>query len=436
MRNVPDGSSFDSARGDKVVVEFRINPSTAVSVVEGVVGFNPAQLQFDGLDMGGSPFDLSIKQTVENSSIGITRAKLHPQGVKTDALIAKITFKVLGRSGVSELTLTKADAVFNCGSIHPSVKGVKIGFGSGVCLSGQLGVWPNCEVVESYSRNDATPPTTAQQTTSSKNTTLPATKAKISSIKADPQYTRFTVSATTSTASKVHLTYGTNKDALTAQTPFTGVGMKHSITVDEGLTPGSEIFYKIIAVNDTSTTVSDVQSVSLSGFAVKLTVIDSNLTAIPNQQLTMEPSGLKTSSDDNGIATFNHLAPGDYTVGFSKAGKPYRQHVTIFGNLKTNTDGIQVADEQRVALVFDGYTQQPAAALWVIVVLAAILAILIAGVVVWALRHKFAIRTFVARLSRQDAKAASLHLTASRTTSDVNGATAEDPVGSDKGNRR
>ncbi len=118
------------AMDGNVTVAVRINPGSAVTVVQTTINFNPAHLEYVSINTSASPFDTNVQQTVGASSITTVRAKLDPSGISTDSLIAEITFRALQSSGSSALTVSDANAAFDGNYTNPSTSGATITFTS------------------------------------------------------------------------------------------------------------------------------------------------------------------------------------------------------------------------------------------------------------------------------------------------------------------
>lgn len=129
-------ASSSVVNNGNITLNLRINPTTAVTVVEATVNFNPASLQFVSVNSSSSPFDATVQQTVPSSTIKIARAKLDSACVSTDALITSITFKALPYTGSSPVTLTAANAAYDGTYTNPSASGATVNFAPGSCPVG------------------------------------------------------------------------------------------------------------------------------------------------------------------------------------------------------------------------------------------------------------------------------------------------------------
>jgi hypothetical protein len=392
------------AHGSNVTLSLRINPTTPVTVVQATVNFNSASLQYVGIDSSSSPFDTSVQQTVSANSIQITRAKLDPNGISTDALIANITFKAIPYTGSSPVTLTGANAAYNGTYTNPSATGATVNFTPGTCPSGQVGTPPNCTTPAPTGGGTTTPPkTTPTPTNPTPATPTPATTGSSSQStlavptvdSEDTSYTTFKVVAKTNVAAQARLVYGVKSDALNTQTDLTKSGTTHTLSVTDGLAPGSQIFYKVVSTDGKVTKETAVRSITLKGLSVKVALLDKNLKALTNQKVTLLPTNIESKSDGNGEAIFDGISAGDYTVQMVSGGKTYQQHITVVSNIVTYND-VETSAQQSLAVIFDAYTAPVVVfPLWIWIVIGAVLLLAIFIVVSW--RKNGIVRTLYTR---------------------------------------
>lgn len=121
-------ASSSATQDDNITFGLRINPGTAVTVVQATINFNPAQLEYVSIDASSSPFTVQVQQDTGASSITIVRAILNPSGVSSDSLIANITFTALASSGTGSLTLSDVNAAFDGSYTNPSASGAAVTF--------------------------------------------------------------------------------------------------------------------------------------------------------------------------------------------------------------------------------------------------------------------------------------------------------------------
>jgi len=368
-------ASQTSIVGSNLTVNLRINPGTAVTVVQATVNFDPAKLQYVSINASNSPFDASVQQTVGGSSIQISRAKLDSAGVSSDSLIASITFKSLVSSGSSGITLSNANAAYNGAYTDPSVTNATVTFSPGTCPTGQTGTPPNCKAAVTPTKPTTTTPTTTTPTTPKPTVSTPATTPtptptpgkQVVSVpkitKQDVAYTKVVIEVSTEQDVRVMVRYGSSKDNLNIQSPLTEVGKTHSVTLDQGLSPAMNLFYQVVAQGAQGvTSQTDVQSIQTKGLSVKLALLGENLAPLRNQEVTIQPLGITGRSDGDGFVTFDSLPPGDFTAAVTYDGVEYAQHVGVVSNVET-TDAGQSSAVLGVAVVYSGLQPKPTSVL-------------------------------------------------------------------------
>jgi len=365
-------ASQTSIVNSNLTVNLRINPGTAVTVVQATVNFDPAKLQYVSINASSSPFDASVQQTVGGSSIQISRAKLDSAGVSTDSLIASITFKSLVSSGSSGITLSNANAAYNGTYTDPSTTNATVTFSPGTCPTGQTGTPPNCKAAVTPTKPTTTTPTTSKPSTSTPTPTpattptptpTPTVGKPVVSVpkiaKQDIAYTKVVIEASTEQDVQVLVRYGSSKDNLNIQSPLTEIGKKHAITLDQGLSPAMNLFYRVIAQGTQGVTAqTEIQSIQTKGLAVKLALLGENLVPLRNQEVTIQPLGVTGKSDGDGFVTFDSLPPGDFTAAVTYDGVEYAQHVGVVSNVETTEAG-QNSAVLGVAVVYTGLQPKP-----------------------------------------------------------------------------
>lgn len=348
-------------QGSNVTLGLRISPGTAVTVVQATINFDPSKLQYVGVNAGASPFDTNVQQTVGASSVTIVRAKLDPGGVATDSLIANIIFKALPYSGSSTVTLSGANAAFEGSYTGPGVSGATITFTPGSCPSGQTGTPPNCQTPTPSAGGSTSKPTGSNQqpaTTSQPNqsdTEKPeASKLEAPTITAENwQYTIAKISVSTKTSTQVFVQYGLKRDDLKFKTDLSAAGTTHTLMLSR-LAPGTDFFYIIVAEEGEATAQTDIHTARTKGLALRVALLDSQLSPITHQAVVIQPLGLSIESDKDGFVSADNLPAGDYTLEFTVDGKTYTQHVNLMSNVEVDGD-VQSAAVQTKALVYDGY---------------------------------------------------------------------------------
>lgn len=345
-------SSTSVAHGGNVTVNLRINPGTAVTVVQAVVNFDPAKLQYVSLDASASPFDTSVSKTVSSNSISISRAVLDPAGVSGDSLVASITFTALPYSGSTSVSVSAANAAYNGSYTNPGTSGSTITFTPGSCPSGQTGTPPNCTTPTKTTTKTSTPTTSTPTATTPASTTAKLDAPTITSQVF--QYTTGQINVHTNQTAQVSVKYGLSQDSLTFQSALTASGTDHTVTLKD-LPAGTNVFYLVVAQNGQTSSQTDVQTVHMKGLSVKVVLQDTDLKPITKQAISLSPSDRQAKTDSRGFVILNDLAPGDYILSFTVGKQTYSQHLGVLANIDTAGDGTQTAKQQTQSLIYDNY---------------------------------------------------------------------------------
>ncbi len=383
-------------QGSNFTLQLRISPGTPVTAVQATVNFVPSQLQYVSISYSGSPFNQEMPGSTTASSISMTRFMLNSAGTSADSLIASITFKALSSSGTSSVTLSGVDAIYGADSTSPAASNASVAFVAASCPSGQVGTPPNCTTPTSSTPNTPKPspssPTTPQtpQPSSPQASTV---KLEVPSVSETVfQYTTARIVAKTNKSARVLVKYGTASDKLILQTSFTPEGTDHTINIAEGLTPGSEVFYVVLADDGTTTQQTQVSNATTKGLAVRVGLLDKNLLRIRNQEVTLKPTNKVVRSDTSGYVEFQELAPGDYTLEFSTAGQIYSQTFNLMSNV-TTVEGVQASETQTKAVIYDDFVSAAGVPSWVITIISIISGLIIVGALgylAWRFRQSLA----------------------------------------------
>ncbi|TAH34822.1 hypothetical protein EYC59_02795 [Candidatus Saccharibacteria bacterium] len=89
-----------------ITVDVRANPGTPIDAVEATIAYNPSFFKYLSTDTTGSVFPVELPTTTTSTSVTVTRGIFLPDTVKSDSLVARVTFKVLARTTVTTLKLT------------------------------------------------------------------------------------------------------------------------------------------------------------------------------------------------------------------------------------------------------------------------------------------------------------------------------------------
>lgn len=153
---------------------------------------------------------------------------------------------------------------------------------------------------------------------------------------------------------KVTIKFGLSEGELLFQTTQTPLGTTHQIAIDEKiLIPGTTFFYKVIAdTADGKTNESSIQSFKTKGFTVTFKVLDKDKKPVQNKKFTLFSEPQTATSDDDGVVTFENVAPGNHTLETEQGKQKLKQQVSVANTLATDSTGLQSAQAQNVVVTF------------------------------------------------------------------------------------
>jgi hypothetical protein len=362
------------AHGGTVTLNLRINPGTAVTVVQSNIIYDATKLQYVGINTANSAFDTNINQSQSSGSIQIDRAKLSSAGVTTDSLIASITFTALPYSGSTNVSLgASSNAAYDGAYTNPALAGATVNFTPGSCPAGQTGTPPNCTTppasggktggtsstpnktgsTSSSSSTPSTPNATSNPTPTPSQPAASSTLTKPAIAKTDFQYTQATITATTNVAAQVQLKYGLSADKLSFQTAPSQPGTTHTINVTENLPIATTVYYQLVATDGKTTQTSAVQNAKTKGLVANILLLDKNRKPITGQ--TVFIGGEKKTSSKDGYVTFDTLTPGEHKIELASGNNKHTQSFVILANIVTEK-GRQSTPQQNIFVVYRDYT--------------------------------------------------------------------------------
>ena len=360
------------AHGGTITLNLRINPGTAVTVVQSNVLYDATKLQYIGINTANSAFETTISQSQTSGSIQIDRATLNSAGISSDSLIATITFTALPYSGSTNVSLgASSNAAYDGSYTNPALVGATVNFTPGSCPTGQTGTPPNCTAAPSSGGStggSSTPSKTGSSSSSSTSstsnptssptptpgqTTQPSALTKPTVSKVDFQYTQAIITATTNVAAQVQLKYGLSADKLTFQTTPTQPGTTHTINVSENLPIATTIYYQLVATDGKNTEMSATQNNKTKGLVANILLLDKNRKPITDQ--TVSINGKKKTSSKDGYVTFDTLTPGEHKVELAAGGKKHIQSFVILADIVTEK-GRQSTPQQNIFVIYRDYT--------------------------------------------------------------------------------
>ncbi len=365
----PSGTSV--SKGKEVTVNLRINPGTAVNAVQATVNYNSSDLQYVTSSLG------AFSACTVDSGVSFACAKLGGS-TSSDSLIASITFKALVGSGSASLSVSGANAASASSSTYtnPSSSGGSISFtspsspkpssGSGARSSGGSSASSTTSTASSTSTSPSTTGGSTTTTKTSKNNaplhSVSSSHTTITVLSSNIEFNSAAVTISATTPVQTYIKYGTDNGNLAQATPLSNFGKQAIITLDSpSLTPGTTYYYQAIAKDSSGKVVADssVQSFTTRGYALSVTVLDSNYHPVVGKLVTLHSVPMTAKTNDKGVATFTDVAPGAHHIDYTSGGHTYTQLVYVANNV-VDTNGTQSAAKQTAAVVLHGYEQSKA----------------------------------------------------------------------------
>ncbi len=382
--------------GSNVTVAVRVNTGGGNADSANItLTYDPSKLTFVSVSTSGSPITGSANYANTGSSIAGGAYTTSP--VSGDILLFSATFRANVSSGSTALGFSTSGAygteVDSGGSsIGAALVGGNVSFSQPACPAGDTGTWPNCVAptpppsggggtggggsTGGGGGGSSTPPpsnggggSNSGNPPSSSGSPSPQPPTKPVNVAADPgavpvigtQQVQFTTArfvATTKVPTQMYIEYGTSSNNLSFKTPLSSLSTSHDISLDtNALTPGITYYYQLVSLDQQGNTVtSGVQSFTAKGVTVNVGLYDSKHHPLANMPVTLHSTPYQSTTNSQGTATFNNVAPGSHTISFSQGGKTYTHPLTVANNITTAADGSQSATPQNLAVVYTAYT--------------------------------------------------------------------------------
>lgn len=320
-------------KGSSVTVAMRVNlGSDPANAVEARLNFDSSKLQYSSHSFGGSPFDIGIAPSIGGSSITVSRAGTGG-AVTGDRLVASVTFNTIasGNAGLSVSNITVA----NGGSAFGSVSG-----GSGSVSVQEPASSPTPPPSGSggsggSSSSGQKKKATSQSPSSPANSqAVPAADTSAPTVTNTPSVTKtqstITIRFKTSEPTTAVATYGMH-DARDKKVTA-ALASEHALVLgkDPSLSPGTTYGVAIQLVDATgNSTQMDTITARTTGVMYQVKITDKTGKLLANYPVELHSDPIKTTSDKNGIATFQDVTPGEHTLILTISGVTVRQPVRV-----------------------------------------------------------------------------------------------------------
>ncbi|MGB4759463.1 MAG: cohesin domain-containing protein [Candidatus Saccharimonadales bacterium] len=370
--------------GNNMTVGLRINPGVEVNAVVATINFDKSKLQYVSYTAPGTPFNMALKHTAVNTAnangaISIEYGAMAVNGnvdrTGSDSLVVSLTFKALANSGTTNISLSNANAnaYSNSEDTNPSVAGATVSFKPvpvATCPSGQVGTPPNCKTPTPSTPTPPKTPTipktaTPKTPTNTPNPAQPVTpaaptatstgsKPEVSGETPIIQHTRGTLAVNSNVPTTAYIKYGFEKDSLPMTTAVSPLATSHLLALDFGAGSAGQTFYYSVVMTDSDGNESqtEVQAIKTKGIPVKITIVDKSNKPLKKKKVTLHSDPITVTTDSQGIATINDVAPGNHELRYTLGGKVYSKAIVVADNVETNGE-TQSAAVQNFSVTYD-----------------------------------------------------------------------------------
>ena len=374
-------SSTTVSKGKTFTLTLKINPGTSVDAVQGNVTYDTGKLSLSSVSTSGTAFGQEIQNVTSSGTVKFARGVSGSDVTASGSIIEKITFKALAGSGSTSVGVSAANADHLGNFTDPSNVGATVHFTTPTTTTTTKP--PTTTTTKPSTTTTKPSTTTAKPTTITKKPTATSTTVSVT----DPtvQYSLASLTATSPQPTKVYVKYGLG-DELTFTSKISSLNTKHTFNFDPAnLVPGQTYSYVVYATNKQGkTSQTTVRHFTTKGLTVKISVQDKNHKALKNATVMLHSTPMTAKTDENGVATFTEVAPGNHELMYTVGGKSYTKAVKVVNNVVT-VDTTQTADPQNLTAVLD---YAPSATWWSSAWFISLLLIaVVAGVAVYILRR-------------------------------------------------
>lgn len=339
-------SSTSVEKGKTVTVQVRVNSGTdAMDSAQARLNFDSSRLSYVSHASGDfTPF----QQTPTSSSFEYVG--LAPGGTSGNRLLFSVTFKAQN-TGTASLSLSGARVAAAGGDLSLSVSGGTISV-----TAPPVEESPSSSTKPPSSDTTSKPP--VQSPTSGSSSTTPASPEEVvepptftEKPVAESTQSTITVRAGSDKDSQLRVRYGLeDEDKSTLETEELSTAHEAVIGVDNPLRAGRVYQLEVTLFDEEGTTSDTVKlEVKTKGVTYKVKVADKQGVPLVNYPVELFSDPIAGMTDENGVATFEDVTPGEHTLVFDIDGITIRQPVVVAESLAVAGATDAIAD---VALPF------------------------------------------------------------------------------------
>jgi hypothetical protein len=406
----PSPTSVQS--GNNVTLNLRIHPTSEVDGVDITLTYDQSKLQYVSTNPAGSAFSAQLSAPSGGGGTvrlarGITPGE---PAVSGDSFITQVTFKALTGSGSTGLNLS--GDVSRLGASVPTATGTgTVNFTSPTPPPPSPTPSPSPSPTPTPSPSPTSPspsPTSPSPsakpspspTPSSGGSTQPSpSPSPPPTPQGQPQADNQTnttieltqlrfrtaiLKITSNKPIKAYIKYGINGQ-LNLATKQTDLGTSHEVSlIKEALFPGTTYSYVVVTEDaQGKITESQLYSLKTKGYKVVVTVYGKDHKLLKNKKIVLHSEPLEAETNDQGVATFTDVAPGEHKLEYTDKGKALSQTIQVEDSATADESDPEIAADQNFSIVYDTV----AASNLPIAVIIAIIVIVLVGVAILVARR-------------------------------------------------
>jgi hypothetical protein len=388
-------SSVSVKKGASFTVDVRINPGAATDGVEATIAYDQAKLQFVSISASGTAYPIELTNTGGGGTVQIARGKLGGTVSANNSLVAKVAFKALAGSGSGALNLSgnsTSGGVYN----DPTASDATVAFSTPTVPTPPTQPTPPKPTNPTPLDPEPTQPSTGGGTstpstggsssggsTPSKpsSTTPPTTTEGVRVTILKTSFREVNFGLTGPQPFTAYIKYGMD-GKLNVTTPTTKLAKKHTIKLDKKLLiPGTTYSYRVVTKNKAGkTTQTETAAVKTKGYTVRVTVKGKGGKLLKNQLVTLHSEPMTARTDENGVATFQDVAPGKHELEYEQDGEAMGQTIEVADDAMIAGSEVH-AEPQSFAVTFENATSGSSWAM--IIALVGFLVLIGAGVLLF-----------------------------------------------------
>ncbi|MDQ3123693.1 MAG: cohesin domain-containing protein [bacterium] len=306
-------SSSSLTKGNTVTLKVRISSgSNRVDTAQAKLTFDSSRLQYVSYS-GGAFTEFSKSST--SSSVTYVGVK-YGSYTTGDQILFSVTLKSI-KSGTASLSLSGVQAAYAGSNLSVSASG------GSVKVSDPVSSTP-----KTPSSSGTVIKTPATETSVESDTAGPKLKGEPNIEKTE---STITMQFKTDEKSNGSMTYGLENSKGRQKIEFSELKTEHEVRIgnDQPLQPGTTYNLNLVLRDAAGNTSTKSFIVRTKGVVYKVKVVDAAGQPLKNHPVELHSDPIKATTDENGIATFEDVTPGEHTLVFNIDGIIVRNPVHV-----------------------------------------------------------------------------------------------------------